>query len=103
MAINNLRRDFWALTCHNTCQRKKPNRRQAMPVIKYEIPKKIGVLSESALGCTKELNLISWNDKDPKYDLHDWAPGHEKMGKGIILSVEELLPFKEQLNESSKI
>ena len=53
-----------------------------MPDIKYEITKHIGVLSESAKGWTKELNLISWNDREPKYDIREWAPGREKMGKG---------------------
>ena len=54
--------------------------------IKYEI---IEVLSESAKGWTKELNLISWNGGAPKYDIRDWAPEHEKMGKGVTLSEEE--------------
>lgn len=53
---------------------------------KYEIIEYIGVISESAKGWTKELNLISWNGKEPKYDLREWAPNKEKMGKGITLS-----------------
>jgi len=60
-----------------------------MSDIKYEIVKEIGVLSESSKGWTKELNLVSWNDKEPKYDLRDWAPDHEKMGKGVTLSKDE--------------
>ncbi|ENI4752066.1 hypothetical protein D4M42_15010 [Enterococcus gallinarum] len=46
-----------------------------------------------------ELNLISWNDREPKYDIRDWAPEHEKMGKGVTLSVEELKKLREILNE----
>jgi hypothetical protein len=69
-----------------------------MSEIKYEIIKKIGVLSKSGSGWTKELNLISWNDRDAKYDLRDWAPDGEKMGKGVTLSKEELLALKELLN-----
>ena len=68
-----------------------------MADIKYEIEKKIGVISESAKGWTKELNLISWNGKVAKYDLRDWAPQHEKMGKGITLTEEEAARLKEQL------
>ena len=49
----------------------------------------IAVLSESPKGWRKELNLISWNDGEPKYDVRDWAPEHEKMGKGITLTKEE--------------
>ena len=66
--------------------------------IKFEIKKEIGVLSESAKGWTKELNLVSWNGADPKYDLRDWAPDHEKMGKGVTLTEEELKKLKELLN-----
>lgn len=58
--------------------------------IKYEIVEEIGVLSEGSNGWRKELNKISWNDKAPKYDIRDWAPGHVKMGKGVTLTEEEL-------------
>ncbi|KGM95928.1 hypothetical protein FDC62_11605 [Clostridium botulinum] len=69
-----------------------------MANIKYEIKENIGVVSESSKGWTKELNLISWNDKEPKYDLRDWSPEHEKMGKGITLTLDELKELKEILN-----
>ena len=65
--------------------------------IKYEIVEEIGVLSESAKGWTKELNLISWNGGAPKYDVRDWAPEHEKMGKGVTLSEEEAKKLAELL------
>lgn len=68
-----------------------------MSEIKYEIVKQIGILSRSSSGWTKELNLIRWNDRDPKYDLRDWSPDHEKMGKGVTLSKEELAVLKEIL------
>lgn len=61
-----------------------------MADIKYEIIEELGVLSESAKGWKKELNLISWNGAGPKYDLRDWAPNHEKMGKGVTLNEEEV-------------
>ena len=69
-----------------------------MSEIKYEIIKKIGVLSRSTSGWAKELNLISWNDREPKYDLRDWSANGEKMGKGVTISREELLALKELLN-----
>lgn len=69
-----------------------------MAEIKYDIEKEIGVVSETTKGWTKELNLISWNGKTAKYDLRDWAPEHEKMGKGITLSKEELKSLRELLN-----
>jgi hypothetical protein len=69
-----------------------------MPDIKFEIIKKIGILSESSSGWSKQLNLISWNEREPKYDLRDWAPDGEKMGKGVTLAREELLALKKLLN-----
>jgi Uncharacterized protein conserved in bacteria len=68
-----------------------------MADIKYEIIKEIGILSENAKGWRKELNLISWNDAAPKYDIRDWAPNHEKMGKGVTLTKEEIDKLKEIL------
>lgn len=70
-----------------------------MADIKYEIKEPIGLVSESNKGWTKELNLISWNGRTAKYDLRDWSPEHEKMGKGITLSREELMQLKEILNK----
>jgi hypothetical protein len=70
-----------------------------MAEIKFEIEKELGKISESSKGWTKELNLISWNGKEAKYDLRDWAPEHEKMGKGITLSIDELKQLKELLNK----
>ncbi|MDT8716995.1 hypothetical protein IAI10_10025 [Clostridium sp. 19966] len=70
-----------------------------MPDIKFEIKETTGTLSESPKGWKKELNLISWNDKEPKYDLRDWDSEHKKMGKGITLTAEELKKLKEILDE----
>ena len=55
----------------------------------YEILEEVAVLSENARGWRKELNLISWNGRPPKFDLREWAPDHETMGKGITLTNEE--------------
>ena len=84
-----------------------------MPDIKFEIIKKIGVLSKSASGWARQLNLISWNEREPKYDIRErssasghpravireWSPDGQKMGKGVTLSKEELLALKEILNK----
>ena len=70
-----------------------------MSEIKYEIKETVGTLSESAKGWSKELNLVSWNDKDPKYDIRDWSPEHDKMGKGVTLTKDELIQLKNILNE----
>lgn len=70
-----------------------------MADIKYEVIETIAVLSESPKGWTKELNLVSWNGRDPKYDLRDWAPDKAKMGKGVTLTKEDLTSLKTALNE----
>ena len=69
-----------------------------MPDIKYEIVRKIGSLSRAGSGWTKELNLISWNDREPKYDIRDWSADGTKMGKGVTLTREELLALRDMLN-----
>ena len=69
-----------------------------MADIKYEIKETVGILSESSKGWSKEVNLISWNEREPKYDIRDWAPEHQKMGKGVTLSAEELKKLRDLLN-----
>lgn len=70
-----------------------------MAKITFEITKHMGVLSKSAKGWTKELNLVSWNDRDPKYDIREWDPEHEKMSKGVTLTAEEVETLKKLLND----
>jgi len=70
-----------------------------MADIKFEVTKHIGVLSEGSRGWRKEVNLISWNERDPKYDIRDWAPERAKMGKGITLSDSEIAELKRILSE----
>lgn len=62
--------------------------------ISFEIVEHIGVLSTGSKGWNKELNLVSWNGREPKYDLRAWSPEHDKMGKGVTLSKEELEALK---------
>lgn len=69
-----------------------------MTDIKYEIVEKIGVLSKSNKGWAKELNLISWNDREPKYDIREWSPDGQTMGKGVTLTKEELSTLLQLLN-----
>jgi hypothetical protein len=71
----------------------------AMADIVYEIKKELGTLSENAKGWSKEINLVSWNGREPKYDIRDWSQGHEKMGKGVTLSGEDLKSLRDILNK----
>lgn len=69
-----------------------------MPDIKFNIIKNIGFLSEGSKGWKKEVNIISWNDRKAKVDIRDWDEDHEKMGKGVTLSKNELKKLKEFLD-----
>lgn len=70
-----------------------------MAELKFEIVKNLGVLSENAKGWTKEVNLVSWNDREPKYDIREWSPEHDRMGKGITLTDDEFLELKGIISE----
>lgn len=70
-----------------------------MAEFRYEITEEIGVISEGRMGWTKELNRISWNGGNPKFDIRDWAPEHEKMGKGVTLTEDEARELYRLLGE----
>ena len=65
--------------------------------ITCEIVKPIAVLSENERGFTKEINLVSWNGGEPKYDIRNWHPDREKCGKGITLTREEAIALMDAL------
>lgn len=65
---------------------------------KFEIINELGVISEGTRGWRREMNRVSWNGGEPKYDIRDWAPEHEKMGKGITLTEQELKKLKELID-----
>ena len=73
-----------------------------MKEIQYEIVKEIAVLSTSESGYTKEINLISWNGKEPKYDIRSFSPNREKCGKGITLTADEAAALLKALQEELK-
>ncbi|MBR2295802.1 MAG: hypothetical protein IKA43_00165 [Clostridia bacterium] len=70
-----------------------------MAEFNFEIVKNFGTVSDSNNGWVKEVNLISWNDREPVYDIRVWQEGHEKLGKGITLTEEEIKNLKALLNE----
>ena len=67
--------------------------------IKFEITDHLATLSTSPKGWTKELNLVSWNGAEAKYDIRDWSPDHSKMGKGVTLSADEMRELKATLEK----
>ena len=71
--------------------------------VKYEIINNMGVVSEQSSGWKKELNRVSWNGGEPKYDIRDWSPDHKKMGKGITLTEAELRALKEVIDKEIEL
>lgn len=73
-----------------------------MAEITFEIVKSLGVLSTSHTGWTKEVNLVSWNGREAKYDIREWSPDHQKMTKGITLTEAERRALEEALVRESE-
>lgn len=67
--------------------------------VRFEIKEKIGVIAEYPSGWSKEINLVSWNDAAPKYDIRDWDPNHEHMSRGITMHVDEIKKLSEFIKE----
>lgn len=66
--------------------------------ITYEIVEEIGVVSSSG-SWGLELNQISWNGKAPVFDLRKWNDSHERMGKGVTMTYNELVSLRDLINE----
>ncbi len=64
----------------------------------YKIEKNFGTISTGRGGWSTELNLVSWNGRQAKYDIRSWDENHEKMGKGLTLTTEEIKALKTLLN-----
>jgi len=61
--------------------------------INYEVIEECGTVAERNGGYELKLRYISWNGKDPRYDLRPWKvddEGKETCNKGITLTGEEL-------------
>jgi hypothetical protein len=71
-----------------------------MAGITYEVLEKLGILSESVTGWTKELRLMNWNNRGPRYDLREWAPGDRKASRGITLSLKEMRVLQDLLMDT---
>ena len=70
-----------------------------MAEFKYKVIETYGSLSESSKGWRQDIKLISWNQKEAKYDIREWSPDGEKMGKGVTLSKEEIINLRDLLNK----
>ncbi len=69
--------------------------------ITFKIVEHLGVISTKDTGWNRELNLVSWNDQKPKFDIRDWDKDHERMSRGITLFEEEMEKLVECYNARS--
>ena len=65
--------------------------------VTFEIVEEIGVIATHSTGWKKELNLVSWNGGQAKYDIRDWDPGHSRMSRGVTLKEQEMRQIVELL------
>lgn len=71
-----------------------------MADFKYEVVEQIGVLSTNKkTGMNKELNFVSWANREPKFDIREWSDDHTNMSKGITFTKEEIIALRDILNE----
>jgi hypothetical protein len=78
------------------------NMRDRDEEFRFEIAENIGVIGQSSSGWSKEINMVSWNGKQPKLDIRDWAENHERMSRGITLHTNEALEMIKLLNNFFK-
>lgn len=71
-----------------------------MASFKFEIVERIGVISEKPSGWSKELNFVSFNEYEPKFDIREWSEDHSKMGKGVTFTLEELKELRELIDKA---
>ena len=74
-----------------------PNERENDIV--YEIVEHIGDIKTFPNGWTKELNVVRWNNGDPKYDIREWDETHSRMTKGITLRPDEMQKVAQLLGD----
>lgn len=65
--------------------------------VRFEIVEHIGVLNEEPAGWKKELNRVSWDGREPKYDIRSWSADYNYMSRGITLSEAEIRKLVEHL------
>ena len=68
--------------------------------LKFEIYKHIGDISHPNNGWTKELNYVSWDDREPVYDIRTWSSDHTEYGKGVTITQGEMKKLQELIKDT---
>lgn len=67
--------------------------------ITFKIIEQIGVIAAENNGWRRELNRVSWNGSEPKWDIRSWDQDHEKCSKGLTFKTEEMAVLKNLLSQ----
>ena len=67
--------------------------------ITFEIREHIAVLNTNESGWNREVNLVSWNGTQPKVDVREWDPQHQRMSRGITLTEAEAEKFARAIGQ----
>lgn len=70
-----------------------------MDKFSFSIEGNLGTLKISDSGWRKELNIVSWNGREPKFDIRDWSPERKRMSRGVTFSKDEIVKLKALLNK----
>ncbi len=69
--------------------------------VTFEIKRHCGVIDENPKsGWKRELNVVSWNGGEPKFDIREWSPDHTRMTKGLTLTYDQAAKLADILRVS---
>ncbi|MGT2666530.1 YdbC family protein [Streptococcus rifensis] len=91
------RENGWQDQQNNNKSSRHPTKDNHEP-IRFKLVKHIATLSTAKTGWKKELNVISWNDAEPKYDIRSWKDDRSRVGKGVTLFEDEMKVLKEAVS-----
>ncbi len=69
--------------------------------MKFRICEHIGNISNDNNGWTKELNYISWNNREPVYDIRSWNKNHTEYGKGVTITAKEMKELQDLIKDKN--
>ena len=65
--------------------------------VEFKLIEQLGIIDRHKTGWNREVNIVAWNGKQPKFDIRDWDPDHERMSRGITLHEREAIKLTEIL------
>lgn len=67
--------------------------------VSFEIVEHIATLSRNETGWRKELNIVSWNGTEPKFDIRSWKDDYSGVGKGVTIFEDEMIVLKKAIQK----